>query len=210
MIVIIDYGMGNLGSLVNMLRMVKVDVTVSSERKDILSADHLVLPGVGSFDRGMQSLKQRGLIEVLEEKVLDEKAPVLGICLGMQLLTRSSEEGTEKGLSWIDAETRRFRLPPGSPIKIPHMGWDAVTVKKSSPLFRDMDPEAMYYFVHSFHVVSKSPDDILCTTRYGYEFPSGISHANILGVQFHPEKSHRFGMSLMKQFAAIPPSGADA
>lgn len=201
MIVLINYGMGNLGSIVNMLQKIGADVIVSSGVEDIKKAKKLILPGVGAFDNGMKNLNNSGLLSILNDRVLKEKIPVLGICLGMQLFTRKSEEGTLSGLGWIDGEAIRFRVDPvQKDLKIPHMGWDTVAMCKQSALFDDMYQEPRFYFVHSYHVACNDKNDILTKTSYGYDFVSSLQRENILGVQFHPEKSHKFGMKLLKNF----------
>jgi len=202
MIVIVDYGMGNLGSILNMLKKVGAPAAkISSETKDIEQADKLILPGVGAFDTGMKRLRETRLIGLLNEKVLKARTPILGICLGMQLLTKISEEGELPGLGWIDAETVRFRFDPKqSRLKIPHMGWNTINIQREGTLFKDMYAEPRFYFVHSFHVVAHNPEDVLATTEYGYDFVSAIQHGHIMAAQFHPEKSHKFGMKLYKNF----------
>ena len=204
MIVILDYKVGNLGSILNMLKKVGAHAIASSNRADILKADKLILPGVGSFDYGMEQLENSGLIDVLNEKVIVQKTPILGICLGIQLFTKKSEEGHRKGLRWLDMETIKFKsneLPTSS--KVPHMGWNGISVKKESRLFKDMYEDARFYFVHSYHLSATDDSDILATTNYGYNFISAIEKDNIAGVQFHPEKSHKFGMKLLKNFAEL-------
>ncbi len=202
MIVIVDYGMGNLGSILNMLKKVGAPAAkISSDPRDIEQAEKLILPGVGAFDAGMQKLRETGLVSLLNEKVIKLKTPTLGVCLGMQLIGKVSEEGELPGLGWIDAETIRFRFNPNQTrLKIPHMGWNTVKVKREGTLFKDMYAEPRFYFVHSYHVVSHNPEDILTTTDYGYEFVSAIQRGNIMAAQFHPEKSHKFGMKLYKNF----------
>lgn len=197
MIVIVDYGMGNLGSILNIVKKVGGEAMVSSDPKVIAKAEKLILPGVGAFDQGMLNLERRGLIEVLNKKVLKENTPILGICLGLQLFTKKSEEGKSRGLGWVDAETVRFKTEG---LKIPHMGWDYIKVKKDSPLTKELPENPRFYFVHSYHLVCKDKKDVLATTEYGYEFVSAIQHNNIFGTQFHPEKSHKFGMVVMKNF----------
>ncbi|MBI4685914.1 MAG: imidazole glycerol phosphate synthase subunit HisH [Nitrospirae bacterium] len=198
MIVVIDYGMGNLGSILNMLRKIGADAIISSKPEDLNNADKLILPGVGAFDNGMRNLEERGLIPILREQVLDKGKPVLGICLGMQLFTKNSEEGNLKGLGWINADTVRFKFDATqADLKIPHMGWNMIAVKKESLLFQEMYSEPSFYFVHSYHLVCNQKEDILATTEYGYEFVSIVNKNNIFGMQFHPEKSHRFGMRLL-------------
>jgi imidazole glycerol-phosphate synthase subunit HisH len=201
LITIIDYNIGNLASISNMLRRIGVESKVSGKIEDIQNAEKLILPGVGSFDYGMQQLHQSRLIDVLNEKVLYKKTPILGICLGVQLLTEQSDEGKEKGLSWIKGKTVAFdRSQFGQQFKIPHMGWTDVKGYAGSKLFTDMHAEPRFYFVHSFHLQLLESSDVLVSAEYGYEFAAGIEHENILGVQFHPEKSHKYGMKILENF----------
>ena len=203
MIVIIDYGMGNLGSIQNMLKKVNAQAVVSSDRKVIASADKLILPGVGSFDHAIANLNRQGLIPLLNEKTIDSRIPLLGVCLGMQLLTKRSEEGVMPGLGWIDAETVRFRFE-NQKLKIPHMGWNSAEIKKrDDPLFKDFGDDPRFYFVHSYYVRCNDPSNVLAITNYGLDFCSSVVKENIRGVQFHPEKSHKFGMRLLKNFADL-------
>lgn len=205
MIIIVDYKMGNLGSILNMLKKIGTLAMASSLPEDILQADKLILPGVGAFDNGMTNLKESGLLSVLNEKVLAKKTPILGICLGMQLLTRQSAEGRLEGLGWIEADTVRFRLDreKSSPLKVPHMGWNTVMFAHGSILSSGLEKEARFYFVHSFHVVCDKEDNVAGKTLYGYEFVSAVQKNNIYGVQFHPEKSHKFGLQLLKNFVEL-------
>lgn len=204
MIVIVDYGMGNLGSILNMLNKVGAEAAISSDVTTIETAEKIILPGVGAFDTGMQRLADRQLLDVLNHKAIDEKTLILGVCLGMQLLTKMSEEGRRPGLGWIDAETIRFRLDPKlANLKVPHMGWNTVEIKRPVSLFQGLSKNPRFYFVHSYHVVCNQTQDILTTTHHGYSFASSIQQDNILGVQFHPEKSHRFGMKLLRNFARM-------
>lgn len=201
MLVIVDYGMGNLGSILNMLKKIGTRAVVSSDAGAIAEADRLILPGVGAFDTGMQRLGELNLIDTLNRKVLDQRTPVLGVCLGMQLLTRGSEEGERPGLGWIDGRAVRFAFDGAyAGLKVPHMGWNTVSVRKPDPLFAGLETGARFYFVHSYYVTCANQDDVLATTEYGGEFHSAVSRANILGTQFHPEKSHRFGMALLANF----------
>lgn len=202
MIVIVDYGMGNLGSIANMLKKIGTESLITADPAKIESAQKLILPGVGAFDSGMANLAHRNLIAVLNQKVLQNKTPVLGVCLGMQLLTKASQEGSLPGLGWIDASTVKFDLPAGSSLKVPHMGWNTVKVFRSHPLFERLEQEARFYHVHSYHVVC-STKEALAMTEYGYDFVSAVACENVFGVQFHPEKSHRFGMQLLKNFVEL-------
>ncbi len=200
MIAIIDYNTGNLGSIRNMLKKLGVDSEVTSEPGRIEAADKLILPGVGAFDAGMDNLGRSGLIPLLEERALRGCVPVLGICLGMQLMTRRSAEGQRDGLGWIDAEAVRFETREEAP-KVPHMGWNRVEPTRRSPLTDGLPEEPRFYFVHSYHVLCRREEDVLLTTRYGLTFHSAFQRGNIAGVQFHPEKSHTYGMRLLHNFA---------
>jgi imidazole glycerol-phosphate synthase subunit HisH len=201
MIVIIDYGMGNLASILNMLKKIGVEGAISGDIKSIETAGKLILPGVGAFDNGISQLEERGLISILRKKVIVEKIPILGICLGMQLMTNQSEEGVLSGLGWIDAVTVRFKFGKAqSNLKIPHMGWNTVQVFKEPSLFDGIMPEPRFYFVHSYHAVCKD-NDVLTRSFHGYEFTSAFKRDNVTGVQFHPEKSHKFGMTFLKNWA---------
>jgi glutamine amidotransferase len=200
-IAVIDYGMGNLGAISNMLKKVGAEAMVTADGELIKSASKLIIPGVGAFDNGMKNLEERGLIPILNQLVLEDKVPVLGICLGMQLLTRKSEEGVLPGLGWMNAECRHFdRSRLQGSLKIPHMGWNFVHMNKDNPVFSGMFKNPRFYFVHSYHSICVDPEDILTTTIHGYEFVSSFARDNIIGTQFHPEKSHKFGMRLFKNF----------
>lgn len=201
MITIIDYGMGNLGSIQNMFKRIGEAAVITSELDIIATADKILLPGVGAFDNAMTRINESGLRAVLDRKALVERVPILGICLGMQLLTRSSEEGTQPGLGWIAATTRRFPSLPG--LKVPHMGWNLVAPTRESELTRDLAAEARFYFVHSYCVNVDDDWDSILKTNYGISFDAAVQHGNIYGAQFHPEKSHRFGMQLLKNFARL-------
>jgi len=200
-IAIINYGMGNLASIANMLKKVGVHAHISSDVSIIAKANKLILPGVGAFDHAMENLSKGGFVAILNNRVINEKIPILGICLGMQLLTKRSEEGSSLGLGWIDAETVRFKFDDvNSNLKIPHMGWNQLFVRQAHPLFADLEVVNRFYFEHSYHVVCADSDNVLATTSYGFDFISAIVKDNIIGVQFHPEKSHKFGMQVLKNF----------
>lgn len=201
-IVIVDYGMGNLGSIVNMFKKIGAEACLSADPAVIRAAERLILPGVGAFDSGMANLHERGLVALLTEKVVVEKTPILGLCLGMQLFSRGSEEGSRPGLGWIAADTVRFKFEHNpDKLKIPQMGWNYIEQCQDSPLFANMPPLARFYFVHSYHLQCDSYENVLATTDYGYDFPSMVVRDNIWGAQFHPEKSHKFGMLLLRNFA---------
>lgn len=204
MIVVIDYKMGNVGSIVNMLKKIGADACTSSDTDKILGADKLILPGVGAFDEGVRQLSTSGLRELLDRKVLVEKTPILGICLGMQLFTMKSEEGNLPGLGWVDGETIKFNLNAvEDKMRIPHMGWNRVTPVNGDCLFKGLE-NPRFYFVHSYHVVCKNPAEESATAFYGYKFTCSIRKDNITGTQFHPEKSHKYGMALLRNFAGLP------
>jgi glutamine amidotransferase len=208
MIIIIDYGMGNVGSILNMLKKVGVEARISSSAEAVRGADKLILPGVGAFDAGMSNLSNSGLRDALDEKVLRQKTPVLGVCLGMQLMTCRSEEGECPGLGWVDGETTLFRFDSDMKgLKIPHMGWNTVTPAANTSLFCGFDEPPRFYFVHSYHVLCRHPSDVVATVHHGFELTAAIERGNIMGVQFHPEKSHRFGMAIYRAFAALPSAG---
>jgi glutamine amidotransferase len=203
MIVIVDYGIGNLASVLNMFKKIGAkDVCISSDKRVIEKASKILLPGVGAFDTGMANLEKYELIDVLTNKALVEKVPVLGICLGMQLLTKKSEEGFKNGLGWIDAETVKFDFNPSLKLKIPHMGWNYIKVDKSNPLI-DIGNENRFYFVHSYHVKCFDEVQSIATSNYGLDFTCMINKRNIYGAQFHPEKSLKFGMKLLENFAKL-------
>jgi glutamine amidotransferase len=202
LIVIIDYKVGNIGSIVNMIKRIGYSAKVTNDHDDIKNASRIILPGVGAFDNGMKYLQLFGLTEILNHKVLSEKVPVIGMCLGMQLMTKKSEEGDIPGLGWLDAETVKFRFWSGSnSIKIPHMGWNTVRPKDYQSIFKGLEgDETRFYFAHSFHVRCRNEEEVLATSYHGIEITSAIRKGNIFGVQFHPEKSHKYGMMLLKNF----------
>lgn len=201
LVAVVDYGVGNVGSIRNMLRKVGATHTVVTSPTELEAAGKIILPGVGAFDNAMQRLNDTGFLTTLTTLVLEQYRPVLGICLGMQLLTRRSEEGSLPGLGWVAADTVSFQTEAmDSAQRIPHMGWNTVTVKKPTPLFEVNGEEQRFYFTHSYHVVCDDVADVLTETHYGYKFVSAFSRGNIYGAQFHPEKSHRFGMAFLRHF----------
>lgn len=208
MITIVDYGVGNTGSLLNMYDYLGFEARVSGDVKEIANAQCLVLPGVGAFDKAMVMLRERQLIEPLNKAVLERRVPVLGICLGMQLLARGSEEGIEVGLGWIPADVQRITVPLGSMLKVPHINWADICLVRSGNLFDLTSPRERFYFNHSYHMVCDDYTHITATVDYGRSLTCAIKHDNIYGVQFHPEKSHRFGMRLLKAFGTIAAKGA--
>ena len=205
MIVVVDYGMGNVGSIANMLKRVGADALVSSQAHDIERAEKLILPGVGAFDSAMERINGSGLRAALDRRVVADKVPVLGICLGMQLLTHTSEEGELPGLGWIAARTVAFRGRVDPRLKSPHMGWNLVVLHTPSPLTTGLDTlvEPRFYFVHSYFIECDDSNVGILRTTYGVTYDSAIQRGNIYGVQFHPEKSHRFGMRLLENFAKL-------
>jgi glutamine amidotransferase len=203
LITIIDYGMGNLNSVKRKLARLGIDALISNLPSDISQADKLILPGVGHFQKAVENLKQLQLWEVLNEAVLIKKKPILGICLGMQLMAKFSEEGNVEGLGWFDAEVVRFRIHDPLKFKVPHTGWNHVTIKKPSQLFDDVNLDSGFYFVHSYHLKCNDSSDILNETVYEYPFVSAIQKDNITGLQYHPEKSHDAGEQLLRNFVKI-------
>ena len=199
-IVIVDYHVGNIGSIQNMLKRIGVVSVVSSDKEIILKSTKLILPGVGAFDAGMSKLGELKLIDVLKEKAYHQKTPILGICLGMQILTKGSEEGSCDGLGIVNARTIKFEK---NNLKVPHMGWNLIKPEIENKLLEGLDNNSRFYFVHSYHTVCEEKENILATTFYGDTFVSALANDNVFGVQFHPEKSHKFGMKLLKNFCEM-------
>ena len=202
-IIIVDYGMGNLRSIANKFRRLNVEVKISSDFSEIKSADKLILPGVGHFKTGMTKLHETGLIDLLNTMVLQDKIPVLGICLGLQLFTGYSEEGNVPGLGWIDAETLRFNVSDKTKYKVPHMGWNSVEIVNKNELDKDLVNGDLFYFVHSYHLKCNDENIVWMKTLYDYEFVSAVRKENIYGTQFHPEKSHESGLQIIKRFTEL-------
>ena len=209
MIAIVDYGLGNPASVRNMLRKAGHQAEVTADHAAIRAASRLILPGVGAFDHGMQNLGDRGLVDVLNEAVLVRRVPMLGICLGLQLMSRRSEEGVLPGLGWFAADTIRFRFQPDADaLRIPHMGWNTVAKTSDTFLSTNLAADARFYFVHSYHVRCDNPAEVALTAPYGGEVVAAAVKGNIAGTQFHPEKSHKFGLALLRSFVEWEPAGA--
>jgi glutamine amidotransferase len=204
MIAVVDYGSGNLQAIANIFGRLKIPFTLARRPEDLAHAAKILLPGVGAFDQAMGELERSGIREALDRSVLEEKKPILGICVGMQLLARSSEEGVAAGLGWIDAEVRRFdHATAGPTTQLPHMGWNTIEPVRADPLFQEVDLQTGYYFLHSYYVSCRNPSDTLAVTDYGMRFTAAVRRENVYGVQFHPEKSHQAGVQLLKNFALL-------
>ncbi|HUC79672.1 MAG TPA: imidazole glycerol phosphate synthase subunit HisH [Flavisolibacter sp.] len=200
MLAIINYGLGNLTSIKNMCRRLGIDATITSDPETIRSASKLLLPGVGHFKKGMENLHSSGLKPLLDELVLVQKKPILGICLGAQLMTKHSEEGDVEGLGWVDAKTVRFDQSKDNLMKVPHMGWSEITTTNANPLWSNLPSDPRFYFVHTYHFQFDEPGEISATCNYSYDFVCAFQKGNIYGTQFHPEKSHKFGMKVLENF----------
>jgi glutamine amidotransferase len=204
MITIVDYGLGNIQALLNVYKRLNIEANTAGNADDLRSATRLILPGVGNFDHAMQRLEDSGMRETLDDLVLEHGVPVLGVCVGMQMLANSSEEGELPGLGWIDGRVRSFASwERATDLPLPHMGWNDVRPTNANPLFDRLESDARFYFLHSFFFECTKPDDALAMSRYGSEFSSAVGSRNIYGVQFHPEKSHHFGTQLLKNFAEL-------
>ncbi len=201
---IVDYGQGNLGSIRNMLLRIGRDASITQDPIEIDAASHLILPGVGAFDRGMKAIHERGLRDVLDRQALERRIPVLGICLGAQLMTRGSEEGDLPGFGWFSAHARRFHFdPPAARRPIPNIGWRDVRPVHDHTLARGLEAECRFYFVHSYYFVSEDPGEVALVSSYGHDFVAGMQRDNIFSAQFHPEKSHRFGTVFLRNFLNV-------
>lgn len=203
MIAIINYGLGNLSSIQNMCRYLGVESCITSEEAILTTADKLILPGVGHFQKGMHNLQSSGLLALLNHQVVEQQKPILGICLGAQLMTLHSQEGDVDGLQWIPAQTVRFDASRLNGLKIPHMGWSDIDIQDNNPLWQGLPVQPRFYHVHSYHFLFEDPQWVSATTTYGYPFASAFQRDNIYGVQFHPEKSHKFGMRVLQNFANL-------
>ena len=204
MITIIDYGVGNVFAFQNVFKRLNIPSKIAKSVNDLMGASKLILPGVGHFDYAMSQLNNSGMRDRLDELVLKEKIPVIGICVGMQMMAKKSDEGTLDGLCWIDAYVKKFDEETiNHHTKLPHMGWNDVKPNKNHPLFRGLEQEAIFYFLHSFYFNCKDPKNIISTTDYGINFASSVNKENIFGIQFHPEKSHSYGEKLLENFAKL-------
>lgn len=204
MIAIVDYGLGNVQAFANIYKRLNIPATLASTAESIAQADRIILPGVGSFDWAMQCLERTGLRQVLDEQVQGRKIPVLGVCVGMQMMARSSEEGIEPGLGWIDAEVKRFAFTPDNHrLMLPHMGWNDVKPARPTDLLKGLETGSRFYFLHSYYFAPDKDVVTIATTDYGGTFTCGVQAGNCYGVQFHPEKSHGWGIQLLKNFAEI-------
>lgn len=202
MITVVGYGVGNVGSIVNMVKYAGGQAVVTSDPEEIARAEKLILPGVGAFDAAVQALHATNLVPVLDHKARSG-TPLLGVCLGMQLLANSSEEGSLPGFGWVPGKVVRFTSTGTPPLKIPHMGWNYIEATKSNPLLKGLETDARFYFVHSYHFRCDDPQDELCVADYGGLFTAGVQRGNVAGFQFHPEKSHKFGRQLIGNFLAL-------
>lgn len=204
MITIIDYGVGNINAFVNVYKRVNITTKIAKTAQDLEGAKKLILPGVGHFDHAMSELIKSGMREKLDELVLENKVPIIGICVGMQMMGNSSDEGKLEGLKWIDASIKKFDETKIQQVtRLPHMGWNDVNPVISNPLFEGLEKDALFYFLHSYFFECKNTDDILAISEYGGQFTCAANHENVYGIQFHPEKSHHYGETLLHNFAKL-------
>lgn len=204
MITIIDYGVGNINAFVNVYKRVNVPTKIAKTASDLEDAQKLILPGVGHFDHAISELTKSGMRDMLDELVIVKKVPVIGICVGMQMMGNSSDEGKLQGLKWIDASIKKFdenKIQQAT--RLPHMGWNDINPVVSSPLFEGLEKNALFYFLHSYYIECNNKDDILATSEYGGQFTCAANHGNVFGIQFHPEKSHHYGETLLHNFAKL-------
>jgi glutamine amidotransferase len=199
-IAIVDYGLGNVSAFETVYRRLNISAMAAKTAADLEAADHIILPGVGAFDHAMELIDASGLRQVLEKRIVGDRTPVLGVCVGMQILADSSEEGSRAGLGWISGRVRR--LDAGA-LPLPHMGWNTPEPAEGEALFTDLKTDAEFYFLHSYYFDAARPEDVVASVEYGGRFPCAVRRDNVMGVQFHPEKSHRNGVRLLKNFAEI-------
>jgi glutamine amidotransferase len=204
MLTIIDYGLGNISAFKNVYERLNIPIKIAQYPKEVESATKLIIPGVGSFDYAMSQLNKSGMRNILDKRVLEDKIPVIGICVGMQILSNTSEEGKEPGLGWINGRVRKFN-PSLIPYKsrLPHMGWNTIWPKDGEILFKGVDSQSRFYFLHSYFVECDFDSNVICKTHYGISFASAVNKCNVYGIQFHPEKSHNNGIRLLKNFAEL-------
>ncbi len=203
MITIVNYGVGNLASIKNMLKKAGFEAVLATEKSEIEMASKIILPGIGAFDHCMSEFNKSGLRETVTKRVFENKIPLLGICVGLQMLMENSEEGVEPGLGWIKGKTIKFKKEVLGDLKIPHMGWTDVQIIKDTALTQELGERPRFYFVHSYYVQPEEQSDTMLTATYGYDFTAAVNHDNIFGAQFHPEKSHKYGMKILENFGRL-------
>lgn len=206
MVGIINYGVGNISAFVNIFKELNIPLKIVSNKEHLLGVSKIILPGVGHFDYAMSKLEESGMKEVIDEMVVSKKVPVIGICVGMQMMANRSDEGTLKGLGWIDAEVRRFdqnQKVNSIDLPLPHMGWNDVSPVGDSLIFSNLGDKSKFYFLHSYYFVCNNNSDEIAKSEYGIPFTCAANHENIYGIQFHPEKSHKYGIQLLKNFAEL-------
>lgn len=203
MIGIIDYGLGNVKAFANVYKMLDIPAIIVTKPHDLIKVSRVIMPGVGAFDHAMKCLQDSGMREMLDEIVLHQQVPVLGICVGMQMLTNSSEEGVSPGLKWINGDVKKIDSSFNKSIYVPHMGWNDVKPLNNNDLFRGLSDDSRFYFLHSYYVHCQRNEDVIAVTNYGVEFACAVNHENVFGVQFHPEKSHQYGIKLLKNFSEL-------
>lgn len=203
MIAIIDYGLGNVKAFANVYKRLNLPILIAKEARDLENASKIILPGVGAFDYAMTLLNQSGMREKLEQLVLDKEIPVLGICVGMQILANSSEEGHLPGLGWIAGKVKKFQPEQIQHNPLPHMGWNSISPKSSTGIFQNIEADSRFYFLHSYYFANEEPSEAITTANYGSTFNCSVNKKNIYGVQFHPEKSHQAGIQLLKNFGTL-------
>ena len=204
MITIIDYGVGNINAFVNVYKRLNVPTKIAKTAQDLESAEKLILPGVGHFDHAMGELVNSGMLDTLNELVLEKMLPIIGICVGMQMMANSSDEGTSEGLKWIDATVKKFDETKIRQVtRLPHMGWNDAYPVVTNPLFEGLEKDALFYFLHSYYFDCKNAEDVIAVSDYGDRFTCAANHGNVYGIQFHPEKSHKYGEKLLNNFAKL-------